>query len=172
MPVFLETFLSIVFRCSFRLNFSSNITPRNFNELTLFRSSRSEVIFKKRVLRNFTKFTGKHLCQKLFFNKFEGLMPATLLKKRLWHMCFPINFVKFLRTPFLHRTPLVATAVCLFLFYLRIKLRVSEVDHPYFSVSKNIYFVFPSFSGNLLVLNQSQTFFSSKLTTRKNYFAC
>ena len=24
---------------------------------------------------------------------------ATLLKKRLWHRCFPVNFVKFLRTP-------------------------------------------------------------------------
>ena len=30
-----------------------------------------------------------------------GLRPATLLKKRLWHRCFPVNFVKFLRRPFL-----------------------------------------------------------------------
>ena len=28
-----------------------------------------------------------------------GLRPATLLKRRLWHTCFPVNFVKFLRTP-------------------------------------------------------------------------
>ena len=28
---------------------------------------------KKNVLRNFTKFTGKHLCQSLFFNKVTGL---------------------------------------------------------------------------------------------------
>ena len=27
--------------------------------------------------------------------------PATLLKKRLWHRCFSVNFAKFLRTPFL-----------------------------------------------------------------------
>ena len=27
--------------------------------------------------------------------------PSTLLKKRLWHKCFPVIFVKFLRTPFL-----------------------------------------------------------------------
>ena len=27
--------------------------------------------------------------------------PATLLKKRLWHRCFPVNFPKFLRAPFL-----------------------------------------------------------------------
>ena len=33
-----------------------------------------------------------------------GLEPATLLKKRLWHRCFPVNFVKFLRTPFLKST--------------------------------------------------------------------
>ena len=30
-----------------------------------------------------------------------GLRPATLLKKKLWHRCFPVNFVKFSRTPFL-----------------------------------------------------------------------
>ena len=65
------------------------------------RSSRSETVCKKGVLRNFIKFTGKHLCQSFFFNKFAGLRSATLLKKRLWHTCFPVNFVKFLRTPFL-----------------------------------------------------------------------
>ena len=27
--------------------------------------------------------------------------PGTLLKKRLWHRCFPVNSVKSLRTPFL-----------------------------------------------------------------------
>ena len=26
--------------------------------------------------------------------------PATLLKRRLWHRCFPMNLAKFLRTPF------------------------------------------------------------------------
>ena len=60
-----------------------------------------KVFCEKGVLRNFTKFTGKHLCQSLFFDKVTGLRPVTLLKKRLWHRCFPVNFVKFLRTPFL-----------------------------------------------------------------------
>ena len=54
---------------------------------------------KKSVLWNFTKFRGKQLCQSLFFNKVTGLRPATLLQKRLWHSCFPVNFAKFLRTP-------------------------------------------------------------------------
>ena len=39
-------------------------------------------------------------CKKgFFFNKVAGLGSATLLKKRLWPRCFPVNFVKFLRTP-------------------------------------------------------------------------
>ena len=50
---------------------------------------------------DFTKFTGKYLCQSLFFNKVAGLRPTTLLKKRLWYTCYPVNFAKFLRTPFL-----------------------------------------------------------------------
>ena len=29
------------------------------------------------------------------------LRPATLLKRKIWHRCFPVNFVKFLRTPIL-----------------------------------------------------------------------
>ena len=36
----------------------------------------------------------------LFFNEIAGLRHATLLKMRLWHRCFPVNFVKFLRTTF------------------------------------------------------------------------
>ena len=70
-----------------------------------FRSSHQKCSMKKSVFRNFTKSTGKHLCQNLFFNKVVGLRPATLLKKRLWHKCFPMNFAKFLRTPS-YRTPL------------------------------------------------------------------
>ena len=53
------------------------------------RSSRQEVFCKKGFLRNFAKFTGKHLCQSLF-----------LIKKRVWHRCFPVDFAKFLSTPF------------------------------------------------------------------------
>ena len=64
------------------------------------RSSRPEVFCKKSFLRNFAKFTGKQLSQSFFFNKFAGLRSATLLKKKFWHRCFPVNFAKFIRTPF------------------------------------------------------------------------
>ena len=72
------------------------------NRGSYVRSSRPDLFCEKGVLRNFAKFTGKHLCQSLFFNKVAGA--ANLLKKRLWHRCFPMNFAKFLRTPFLQNT--------------------------------------------------------------------
>ena len=68
------------------------------------RSRHRRCSIKKGVLGNFAKFTGKHLCQRLFFNKVTGLRPATLLKKSLWNTCFPVNFTKFLRTPFLQNS--------------------------------------------------------------------
>ena len=37
---------------------------------------------------------------RVFLNKVADLRPATLLKNRLWHKCFPVNFVQFLRTSF------------------------------------------------------------------------
>ena len=53
---------------------------------------------------------------------FWGLRPATLLKKRIWHRCFPVNFAKFLRTLILKnsckRLLLVAGWYLLLLTYL------------------------------------------------------
>ena len=43
---------------------------------------------------NVTKYAGEWIS---LFNKVVGLM-------KLWHRCFPVNFVKFLRTPFLQNT--------------------------------------------------------------------
>ena len=45
------------------------------------RGSRPEVFCRKGVL------------------KYSDLMPATLLKKRLWHRCFPVSFAKILNAP-------------------------------------------------------------------------
>ena len=62
------------------------------------------VLYKKGILKKFAKLTGKHLCQSLFFKKVKGVRPGTLLKNRLWHRCFPVNFAKFLRAPVLQNT--------------------------------------------------------------------
>ena len=41
------------------------------------------------------------MCRCSFTDKVAGLRPTTLLKKRTWHNCFPVNFAKFSRTPIL-----------------------------------------------------------------------
>ena len=48
---------------------------KSLPEYIICRSSSPEVFFKKGVLRNFVKFTGKHLCQIFSFNKVAGLGP-------------------------------------------------------------------------------------------------
>ena len=73
------------------------------NDRVTSRSSHQWCPVKKSVLRIFTQFTGKHCARASFLIK-KGLRPATLLKKRLWHRCFPVNFAKILRTPFLQNT--------------------------------------------------------------------
>ena len=57
-------------------------------------------ICKKGFLKNFAKFTWKHLCQS----------PFLILKKRLWHRCFHVNFAKFRRNPFYYGTTPVAAS--------------------------------------------------------------
>ena len=66
------------------------------------RSSHQRCSERKGVLSNFEKFTGKHLCQSLFFNEVAGFR---LWKERPWYRCFHVNFVKFRRT-FFYRTTL------------------------------------------------------------------
>ena len=55
----------------------------------------------KKVFLEIPQNPQENTCSRVsFFNKVGGLRPATLLKKRLWHRCFSVNFVKFLRTHF------------------------------------------------------------------------
>ena len=74
-----------------------------------FRNSRPEVFCKKGVLRNFSKFAGKHLCQSLSFNKVAVLRPATLLKKGLSYRYFPVIW-EISKNTFSYRKPLVAAS--------------------------------------------------------------
>ena len=67
----------------------------------LRRSHRWGSVIKNGVLRSFAKFAGKHLCQSFFCNKVAGQACNSIKKDRLWHSYFPVNFAKFLRTPFL-----------------------------------------------------------------------
>ena len=69
-----------------------------------FRSSHRSCSFKKGVVRNFAKFAGKHLCQRLFFNKVAGLRPANLLKKESMAQVFSCEFCEISKSTF-HKTP-------------------------------------------------------------------
>ena len=65
-----------------------------------FQNQPPEVFCEKDVLKNFTSFTGKHLCLSLFLIKLHVFRPVTLLK-RDQHWYFSVKFAKLLRTPIL-----------------------------------------------------------------------
>ena len=50
----------------------------NGNEVSTKAVVRRCSVLKKGIPKNFTKFTGKHLCQNLFFNQVAGLRPPIL----------------------------------------------------------------------------------------------
>ena len=66
-----------------------------WTEFYILRSRRPKVFCKKGVLKNFAKFTGKHLCQSPFFDKVAGL-------RKFWEI---------FKNTFSYRTPLVAASV-------------------------------------------------------------
>ena len=72
------------------------------------RNSRPEVFCKKGVLKNFAKFSRKHLCQSLFFNKVEA---CNVIKIEALAQVFSIEFCEISEDTFFHRTPLVAPSV-------------------------------------------------------------
>ena len=55
-------------------------------------------MFYKKGVRNFSENLQESTCAKVSF------LINSLLKKRLWHRCFSVDFAKFLRTPFLQNT--------------------------------------------------------------------
>ena len=68
----------------------------------------SEVFYEKSCLRNFTKLTGKHRYQSLFYNKVAGsscrLRPATLLKKETLAQVFSCEFCEIFKNTLLQNT--------------------------------------------------------------------
>ena len=74
---------------------------------TMIRSSHQRCSIKK-VFLEILQNSREDTCARVSFLIKPG--PATLLKRRLWHRSFPVNFAKFLKTPFLQRTPLVAAS--------------------------------------------------------------
>ena len=67
-----------------------------------------EMFSKKGVIRNFTKFTGKLLCQSLFFNKVSGLKPYQ--KNEALAQVFSREFCEITKNTTSYKTPAVATS--------------------------------------------------------------
>ena len=65
-----------------------------------FRSSRPEVFYKSVFLTNLQNHAKKETDRSLFLNKAE----KALLKKRLRHRSFPVDFAKFSGIPFFQNT--------------------------------------------------------------------
>ena len=65
----------------FFINSTKKSQKKKKLELSRDRSSRPEVFCKKGVIRNFAKFTGKHLSQSLFFDEvvFSYRTPPVLI---------------------------------------------------------------------------------------------
>ena len=62
---------------------------------------------KKGVLKKVSQKLQESTCAKVsFFIKLhpQQHQPATFLKKRVWRSCFPVDFGKFLRAPFLQNS--------------------------------------------------------------------
>ena len=66
----------------------------NYNYLHTNITSSHPEIFAKKVFLKISKKSQKNTLPESLFNKFAGLSLATLLKKRLWHRCFPMDFAK------------------------------------------------------------------------------
>ena len=67
--------------------------------LTEGEAATRDVLLKK-VFLKFLQNSQENTCVRVSFLIKLQARPATVLKRRLWHRLFPVNFAKFLRTPF------------------------------------------------------------------------
>ena len=68
--------------------------------------------------------------------------PATFLKKRLWHRCFPVKFVKFSRTPSSQ-----STSKQLLLRLIKCEIHIVRSSHQSCSIKKVVLKNFTKFTG-------------------------
>ena len=92
--------------------------PRYFSEHKEAVAGRCSL---RKVFLEISQNSQENTCASLCFKKVAGLRPATLLKQRLWRRCFLVNFGKFPRKFFFHRTPPVAAFEHITVFKQKIK---------------------------------------------------
>ena len=105
---------------------------RNINSETQeFQRQLFQIVFRIGVPGNSAIFTGKHLCccVGVSFYKITGLQTCSSIKKRLQHICFPVNIEKFFKNIFFYRAALVAASGIerfIFLFPTYATLKIYE----------------------------------------------
>ena len=79
-----------------------------------------------------SKNSQENTCEKrnLLFNKVPGLKTVTVLKKRFWYRCFPVNFLKFLK----------ALSITEHLWWLLLKTPVNQLIFREESVDLQLYY--------------------------------
>ena len=80
---------------------------RTENHWIVQKHSRSEVLYEKGALRNFSKSTGKHLCQSHFLIKLQA-KACKFMKKKALAQVFSWEFYNISQNTISYRTPLVA----------------------------------------------------------------
>ena len=76
-----------------KLGIQSKLLLKQRIHSCIFRSSHQRCSVKQGVLRNFAKFTGKHLRQSLFFNNVSG-GASNFIKKQALAQVFSCEFCK------------------------------------------------------------------------------
>ena len=78
-----------------------------------FEAVTTRAFFKKGVFKNFTKFTWKHMCQSLYFNKAAGLRSeaCNVIKKMTLAQAFSCQFCEISKNRFSNRTTPVAVSI-------------------------------------------------------------
>ena len=86
-----------------------NVAWSQITHGTIFRSSRLEVISKKGILKNASKFTRKHRYQSFFYNEIEA-EACNLLKKGTVAQIFSCEFWDIFKNSILYTTHSMAAS--------------------------------------------------------------
>ena len=86
LKLLVSLFLYNVYGNKLVVKIHTYVKKRNY--FAFIQKVRPEIFYKIDVLKHFRS------------SRPVRLRPATLLKMRLWHRCFPVNFAKFLRTSY------------------------------------------------------------------------
>ena len=80
------------------LSFINILEQRAISSSSIHRSSRPEVFWKKGILKIFTEFSGKHLCQSIF------------IKKEALAQVFSYEFCEIFKNIYFYKTPPLAAS--------------------------------------------------------------